>query len=186
MSVYSTGTLVNIMSHGYVTLLDGTDVSSTDTVRTKIRAAVVHSLQQITTANGYRTTIRGVYDPPKAWDAIPEYPSVNVLWDAERQQAQEVAGNDPLLDIEWMLHLDVLLEEMNDPVRAVDNVLADIQQRFGKQYYITGSDGARTAFNCIYDACSMWGTESARPNFGATVDVKVWYRIKLADPAVMA
>jgi len=156
-----------------------------DTVRTKLREAIKWNLQQIATSGGYRSTIYKVYDPPRAISALGEFPSANVSWGREERTNEHINGNNELLDIRFEVQVDVFISESDDPALAQDKMIADIQQRFGQNWYIQGSDGERTAFNCLFAASEPFGIEGQKPNCGVSVMIEVWYRIKLTNPESM-
>jgi hypothetical protein len=118
-------------------------------------------------------------------DQFAEYPAVNLNWGAETRGNETIAGNNPLLDLRLQVRIDVFMSEVNDIQSEVDKVIADVQQRFGTYYYIPESTGGQSAFNCLYLGSEPFGTDSTVPNCGVSIDLEVWYRINLDDPATM-
>jgi len=154
-------------------------------VRERLRQALIWNIQQIKTTDGYNTTIRKVYDPPKAMEQMLEYPSVNVLWGREDRLNDHIMGNNQLLDLSLTARLDIFLSEQENPHNEIDKVLSDIQRRFGMNWYITGANGERTAFNCVYKSADPFGTDLTKPNCGVSIEVEIWYSIQLTNPNVM-
>lgn len=154
-------------------------------IRTKLREALVYSLEQITEANSYWVTLRRVYDPPKNMDEMTEFPTVNLLIGKEERMNDRLLGNNSLLDLKWTVRIDVFLSESNNPPAEIDRVVASVQKYFGHNYYIPGSDGNRTAFNCIYLSSEPFGTELSEPNCGVSIELETFYRIQLTNPEAM-
>lgn len=153
--------------------------------RTNLRNAVLACIKEITTTAGYNNNFLHVYDPPINMEKMTEFPVVNLLWGQERRTNSHLMGNDPLLDLSMTLQMDVFLNDYNDMQLAIDKVIADIQKYFGRNFYIQPTAGARTAFNCLYLSSTPWGTEVQSPNCGVTIEMEIWYSIRLNDPAVI-
>ena len=155
-------------------------------VRTKLRKAIKYQLEQITTGNSYRKTINRVYDPPKNMEDMVEYPCVNLMWGREFDTEERKAGNRAMHDIHMTCRIEVFLHEHSDTiVDEIDKVLADVQEKFGVNYYITGEDDERTAFVCYYIGSEPFGTDKTKPNCGISIELSVHYRILIGDPTVM-
>lgn len=157
-----------------------------DTVLTAMRKAVKYQLQQILITNGYLSSVQEVNDPPKSMESMVKFPCVNILWPRETNRSeQRIAGNNPLIDIESVVQFDFFISNINDPMLVIDKLIADVQKLFGTNFEITGSTGARTVFNCLYEGHERWGTDRTNPNFGVSIYLKIWYRISLTNPTLM-
>lgn len=157
------------------------------TVRTQLREAIKFGLRQITTANGYRTNIRRIYDPWMSPEKIDETPAVNVLWGREeRWDDGHLHGNNPLLDLRFNLMLDFHLGSVNDIPLEQDKVLADVQKYFGTNWWIPDSSGDARTFTCAYLASDPWADQGEEgPRCGIMIEIEVFYSINLSDPEVM-
>lgn len=153
--------------------------------RTKLREAIKWNVQQITAANGYRSTVWQVYDPPKNIAQMSQLPACNLYWGRESNDNDGIVGNNQLLDVQFSFILSFVLSSINDPALEQDKILADVQQRFGKYFYIPGSDGNRTAFNCIFRSSEPWSHQSQTPRCGIDIEIEVWYRLRIDNPDVM-
>jgi hypothetical protein len=179
--VYSTASnSTGILSNGFTGTPD-----TGETVRSKIRKAIKYQLSTITKANGFYNDIRKVYDPPKVFNNIKVFPAVNLYWLGEERNDEHYHGNNSLLDLELTCNMVVYLNEREDPNTAADTLLADIQRKFGTQYYILNEAGERTVFNCIYQSMEPFGIDTNSPDYGISLDLKIFYRIRLTDPNTM-
>jgi hypothetical protein len=153
--------------------------------RTNLRAAFMACIKEITTSAGYNYNFLHVFDPPINMENMTEFPVVNLLWGQERRLNTHLMGNDPLLDLAITLQLDVFLNDYNDQSLAIDKAIADIQKYFGLNYYVKPASGSRTVFNCMYLSATPWGTEVQAPNCGVSIELEVWYSIRLNNPDVI-
>ena len=156
-----------------------------DTARTALRKSIKWNIEQITTANGYLTNVQKVYDPPKSIDAMPYFPCVNLHWGREDRNNETLMGNNELLDIRFECQMDFFFSESFDLPLAQDRSIADVQKRFGNNWYITDENGIRRAFNSVYLAAEVWGIEGQKPTGGVSIYLETFYRIKLTDPYSM-
>ena len=154
-------------------------------VRTNLRNALKSCVLEMTEAAGYNHTYLDTFDPPRNMEQMTRYPTVNIMMGQERRQGTHLAGNNPLLDILVPVQFDVFLHDINDTSLAQDKAIADFQKYFGANYYIRPAGGARTAFNCIWLASMIWGTDREVPNCGVSIDFEVFYSIRLNDPSLM-
>jgi len=154
-------------------------------VRTNLRLALKACVEEMTVAAGYNYTYADVFEPPINMEAMVQYPTVNILLGREDRLGDRHSGNNPTLDILMPVQFDVFLNSQNDTSLAQDKAIADLQKYFGANYYIKPSASDRTAFNCIWLASTIWGTERETPNCGVSVDFEVFYSIKLNDPDSM-
>jgi len=156
-----------------------------DSARTKLREAIKYGIQQITIANGYRNTVKGVYDPPMSMERFSDYPCINLQWGIEQRTGEHLgAANDSLLDLELPFTCECYLKT-NDPQQAQDDILADLQTYFGSRHWIPNSAGDQTAFNCVYSSSELWGWEEQKGIAGVDVTFDLWYRIRLNNPEAL-
>lgn len=181
VAVYSDAGTYGISAGGFTVSV----AYANESARTKLREAIKWNVQQITAANGYRSTVWQVYDPPKNIAQISEFPSCNLYWGRESNENDGIVGNNQLLDIRFSFLLSFVLSDINDQALEQDKILADVQQRFGKYFYIPGSDGNRTAFNSIFRYSEPWSHESQKPRCGIDIEIDVWYRLKIDNPDVI-
>lgn len=166
------------------TIGDVTTSGSSDTpIREQIAEALIYNLKQITTANGCRTNIRRVYDPAITHEKVFEKPAINVYWGREERLNDRLAGNNPLLDMRMLVTLVVFLDAPADRLRdAQNNILADIQERFGNNFWIPAqSTGDATAFDCVYLSSDPWGPDATEPKGGIVIEIEVFYSFALRD-----
>jgi hypothetical protein len=150
-----------------------------------------YQLGQITTANGYRSNVRAVYDPIVNMEKIVSYPVIDIEWGDEVRSNQSdgdrLAGNRSMYDITLPCTAHCYLKAV-DIQDAQDNLLADVQELIGNNFYLTGSDGNRTAFVVTYEGASIGGIEaqsSSQPNGFISINLNCHYRILYSDPTVM-
>lgn len=153
--------------------------------RTDLRAALRTCVLEMTTAGGYNYTYLDVFDPPKNMEQMTRYPTVNILLGQERRQGDRYIGNNQLFDILLPVQFDVFLDDQNDSSLATDKAIADFQRYFGNNYYIKPAAESRRAFNCLWLASTVWGTERQVPSCGVSLDFEVFYSIKITDPTSM-
>ena len=154
--------------------------------REQIFSALISELKKITTTAGYNFTIRNVYDPSVAIDAMNEFPSVNIqdgsedCANAETAAHLRVGGNEPILENAFTVQLDCILSVMNNPRQERNKMLADIQKHFGINHTI-----GNTALTCVYAGSEPWGIHETKPLTGITVLLKIWYRQRLELPGIL-
>jgi hypothetical protein len=158
-------------------------VTEDQSIREQVAEALIYNLKQITTANGYRTNIIRVYDPPVSHESTFEKPSINIYWGREERLNDRLAGNNPLLDMRMVVQLVIFLDAPADRLRdSQNNIVADIQDRFGTNFYIPSeTTGDATAFDCVYLASEPWGPQETEPKGGIVVDLEVFYSFALRD-----
>lgn len=61
-------------------LVGFTASTSDKSVRQRLRESIIYNLKQITIANGYKNTVKRVYDPPISMENMREYPTINIKW----------------------------------------------------------------------------------------------------------
>lgn len=154
-------------------------------VRTNLRSALVACVREMTTAAGYNYTYSAVHEPPLNMEKMTTFPTVNILLGREERRGDRYMGNNPILDIFVPVQFDVFMHDQNDTSLAQDKAIADFQKYFGLNYYIKPAASARTAFNAIWLASTIWGTEIEVPNCGVSIDFEVFYSIRLNDPNLM-
>jgi hypothetical protein len=153
-----------------------------NTVRTKLREALKYGLQQITITNGYRSTVKAVYDPIKEMEKMTRFPCINLEWGQEFRTGEHLgAANDSLLDIRFEFTCECYFKTTNPPL-AQDKIIADLQQYFGSRHWVPSETGDQTAFNCVYLSSTPWGVDAQRGICGVDVVFEIWYRIRLSDP----
>jgi hypothetical protein len=152
--------------------------------RTDLRKAFKTCLLEISTARSYRTNILSVSDPAIGMEQMTIFPHINLLWGTEERLAIG-AGNNAFFDLKLPVQIDCFLSDQNDSVLAQDNVLADIMQYFGNNYYVKPIAGVRTAFICYYSGSVPWGTERESPNCGVSVNYDLQYRVRVDNPNIM-
>ena len=178
---------------------------TTDSIRSQIRQAAIYGLKNriieggtaIRYSDAGNTTVSSVgyynsfgdmvFDPPKSWEQIPQFPACNVSMEEEvcaNGANVQLDQNQALLHNGFRLRMDCFLNDDNDPALAQDKILHDVQKYFGINYYIPDSTGAATAFNCYYESSDPFGIDKVKPNCGITIYYKVWYRQQLINPAV--
>ena len=95
-----------------------------DTIKTQILANLKAAIEGVTEANGYNRTIRKASRRAKALIT----PQRDLVYIASQYQdkGRKLLNNK----VEVVLHVDLvcIVEEMEDPVKAVDNIAADIEK----------------------------------------------------------
>ena len=159
-----------------------TVVGSESTARAKLRAAIKYGLEQITTTNGYRNTIKRVYDPPKSMEQMVEYSCVNMIWGQETRSGEHLgSANDSLLDLRFDFTCECYLKS-SDPAQAQDNIIADLQTYFGSRHWVPSEAGDQTAFDCVYLSSNQWGWDEQKGICGVDVVFEIAYRIRTNNP----
>jgi hypothetical protein len=153
--------------------------------RTKLRDAIKACVKEMIVAVGYNYSYIDVNDPPMNMEKMTRFPAVNILYGTERRQGDRYMGNNPTLDIFLPVQFDVFINEISNTTLAQDKVIADFQKYFGENYYVKPVAGDRTAFNCIWLANTIWGTQVEKPSCGVSIDFEFFYSIKLNDPNTM-
>ena len=155
-------------------------------VKTNLRNALKTCVKEMTTAGGYNYTYTQVFDPPLNMEKMVEYPTVNILYGAERRLGdRHKVGNNPLYDILIPVQFEVFLYDINNTSLAQDKVLADFQKYFGYNYYIKPATSDRTVFAAAWSGDTPWGTEVEIPNCGISIDFEVYYTIRVNNPDQM-
>lgn len=135
---------------------------------------------------GYYYTMHQAYRNARAASSIREYPSCNLFSEGESCENVDnvqLEQNQALLHNNFIMRIDVFLNDREDPQLARDRILADVQRYFGINKHIPDSDGAQTCFTCYYDSSDPWGIDKEKPAYtGITIRYRVWYRQKLLDP----
>jgi len=143
--------------------------------------------EDIVSTEGYFTTFKHAYDPPKNIDQINEFPSCNVLTDNDFSNNFEdltIGQNQGKAHNNFSLLLSCISSDINDPALVQDKMLHDIQKYFGINYYIPDQTGAQTCFDCNYESSTRWSTEDNEPRTGIDIIIKVRYRYRLTDPTL--
>jgi len=181
----ATERLTAITSDGFFTQYTSI-VSTSKSIRTRVREAIKYGLQTITMESGYHRTIKDVFDPPVNYEKMKRFPVINLLWGQEERTNAHLAGNNSLCDIRLTSQIDIFLGNPKNISEEQDNVLQDIQRYFGNKYYVPDSDGNRTAFDIIYSGASPWGMGEDEANGigGVSVFFDVYYRYNLQNPEI--
>jgi len=153
--------------------------------RTNLRNALMSCVKEMSIIAGYNYNYTDVFDPEINMEKMSTYPTVNILYGTERRQGNRYIANDPIYDILLPVQFDIFLYDINNTRLAQDKVISDFQTYFGKNYYIKPLNGSRTAFNCLWLANTIWGTEREVPNCGLSIDFEVYYSIRKNDPNQM-
>ena len=160
-----------------------TTANDTKSVRQRLRESIIYNLKQITIANGYTSTVKRVYDPPVSMENMRDYPSINIHWGREdREPDIHLQGNNSLVNCRFFLTIDAFLYTRNDPAQEQDKIIADVQKMIGDNFYLVDELGNRTAFNALYSGSSVWGTDTTKPNCGASIELEIWYTYVLNNP----
>jgi len=160
-------------------------------IRKLLREAMKYQLGTITTANGYRSNVRGVYDPIVNMEKMTSFPVIDIEWGDEIRmtggEGDRLAGNRSMYDLALpcTAHCYLKAADIQD---AQDNLLADVQELIGNNFYLTGSDGNRTAFVVTYESAAIGGIEGqsgSDPNGFISITLNCHYRILYSDPTVL-
>ncbi len=155
-------------------------------IRKQLRDAMKYQLGLIV-APIYRNTVRKVYDPPIDPEKTVSYPALNIEWGDETRTGDELAGNRTMYDLMLPCTVHCYLKA-NDIQTAQDNMIADVFELVGTNFYLTGSDGVRTAFIVTYEGADIWGYEgqsSSAPNGGVSIRLNCHYRVLHNDATIL-
>lgn len=171
-------------------------------IRSRIRQAVLYALKnriksggqglrytptgnELVSDEGYYLSIKNAYDPPRSFEQMPEFPSVNVFCTSETCEDTtntQIQQNTSLLSNSFTLRLECFIHNENNPALECDKLIADIQRYFGINYHIPDENGNATAMTIYYSGHEVSGTETTRPNIYVAIDFRVWYRQRTTDP----
>jgi hypothetical protein len=171
-------------------------------VRSKIRQAVIYALKnriksgdqtikyeptgnKVVSNEGYYLSIKDVFDPPKSFEQMIDFPSANVFFASENcadVSNTQIQQNTSLISNSFTLRVEYFVHNENDPALECDKLLADLQRYFGTNYSIPDENGNATALTIYYSGHEVFGTETTRPNAYLNVEFKVWYRQRTNDP----
>jgi len=127
-------------------------------IRRLLREAMKYRLGTILKSNGFRNDVRNVYDPPIDPEKTIQYPALNIEWGDEDRIGDEHNGNRTIYNIMLPCTVRCYLKA-NDLQNAQDDIIADVIELVGDNFYLTGSDGVRTAFIVTYQGAPIWGYE---------------------------
>ena len=164
-------------------------IDMTISVKDNIAKAMVFSIKQITTTNGYNNTITNCYNPPIDEGSMNDFPACNYfegdelcLNTTQPGVHEQTGGNQAKLFLKFLAEFDIWAKDNNDPSTYLNSILADVVRYFGNHWNIPDVNGLPTAFNCMYHSSTKFGVGANSPLFGITVRFIVWYDQKLTDP----
>lgn len=148
-----------------------------DSVRTKIREALVLNLQKITTANGYNTDIGEVLAEPRSFADMINWPVVNVYWG--RETYSHIMG---YFYKDASAYLDVFVKDVNAIYTTRQELLADIEKLLLTNYYLPDASNDATCIDCHVTGDTIWGFEDTPDYSGFTVELKIRYKQNILNP----
>jgi hypothetical protein len=157
-------------------------------IKDNIADAIQFGLLQITQAAGCANTVKKVYDPPVDIGTMKEFPCFNYFEGPDDCTNvsmpgvhQQTGGNQAKLFNSFIIELDGYLNTKENPRKARNSLLADVQNYIGNHWNLPDSNGVPSAFNCMYLSSVPFGEQVNSPQFGMTIRLKVWYDQKLTD-----
>lgn len=154
-----------------------------DSVKRKIRLALVSGLKTITKANNYGITIKEVHATPGSFENIRNFPSVNFNWGNETyQQGTHASGR---LFKECFINLDFFFQDVNNLDKQRNLMIKAVEKYLLTNYFLPYA-GVPTCNVTLLNSNKPWGIESTKIYGGITLELKVLYEQNLFDPYSVA
>lgn len=152
--------------------------------RNEIRAAVKYGLEQITTDNGYNTTIHGINFDARGAESILEFPAVNLRVGRE-EYLNAISGGHSFgrLMKNITIYFDVFCQDINTVWIEKNKVIADIEKYFMNNWYLNDADNRKRAINLLFGESIVWGIKDSEPYGGFTVPLTITYTQNILNPA---
>jgi hypothetical protein len=158
-------------------------LAEADSVRTRIRKAIVSGLKSITASNGYNVTVGDVNANVQSREAAINYPRVNISF--PREEYRSASGQHSLgwlpkklfVDLTWdVQHIDSLRDE---EARA----LADTERYFLNNRHIPDSDSNATVYgDTMFMGNDRQGLEGNSPAGQVITHLQITYLQAQLDP----
>lgn len=180
ITVITADTLSYTLNDGFV-FTNGANES----VRNRIRDALIYQLKQITINNGYRNNIVEVHDVLPSMEKLRNFPAVVVVLGDENIVNYDVQSSTfKTMQKDLQIFLHIFLQEHNDVGQAQDRIIADIEKMIGIHFGLEGEDGQCTTFLSQIVSSRPFGLTVNKPNCGVTINLRARYQQLRKDPTV--
>jgi hypothetical protein len=143
--------------------------------------ALMYRLQQITTANGYRATVKSVFDGRKIdYNDIPTCPAIAVVIPMMDPYSEDSASNTG----KQLVKLYEYLEDSSTPTTTLLIAEGDLQYAISKYPQMPGADGIPTCQNCTQPKFMARGTKQTNPKYCLEVEFYAYIGSLNTDPSV--
>ena len=159
--------------------LGHTSIPFQTTAREKVRAALYGGLlSNISPALGYFNAFQKVYTRPVNIEQVQDFPAVEVTWNERIINTQQGSNSLGFYNRVAEVNLRIFLKatDASAMTQLKEQVVADIEQYFGTNFFIPDSAGVGTVFNCVLESNDVTGAGTYRPLGEVEIRLKIYYR----------
>jgi len=182
ITIVTSDSLTYTLSDGFVYTND-----VNESVRNRIRDALIYQLKQISVNNGYKNDIVEVHDVLPSMEKLRNFPSIVVILGDEQIVNYDVQSSTfKTIQKDLQIFLHCFLQEHNDVGSVQDRIIADIEKMIGIHFGLEGEDGQCTTFLTQIVSSRPFGLTVNKPNCGVTITLRARYKQLRKDPTVKA
>lgn len=154
-----------------------------DSVRTRIRKALIYQFEKIRTENGFRSSVGEIHDEGVSIEQIHNFPALVITFGTEETLNFQTQNQTwAKLQKELPVYVDCFLHDKNNISLSRDKILQDIEKIIGNYISLPGPDGVCTCSQAEVVRSIPWGLRSNKPNGGISVQIRVRYNQLRTDP----